>query len=307
MANYPWTLEKYKGQNTRHTCPYCGRKKEFTLYVYTDTGEPINEKVGMCNRLSNCGAHVKPKEYFQSNGGIPERLKTFEYTKEKQLPISYISTDIFKKTLLDVEGTIKANSFVSYLSTKFSFEQIAKLLSDYKLGTAKDTSCIFWQIDGLNRVRTGKIIRYENGHRVKKEGEGPVNWVHKKIKLKDFNLTQCPFGTHLLSKDFNKIVCVVEAEKTACIASMVFPQYTWVSVGGKGLITENTITDRLSFLGGRDVVLVPDMGCAEVWGKACEVAVKSRIFKSVSVLDFLEQQVDTFADGDDLADFLLKH
>jgi hypothetical protein len=60
-------------------------------------------------------------------------------------------------------------------------------------------------------------------------------------------------------------------------------------------------------LGGRDVVLVPDVGCAEVWGKACEVAVKSRIFKSMSVLDFLEQQVDTFADGEDLADFLLKH
>ena len=72
------------------------------------------------------------------------------------------------------------------------------MVDDYKIGTAKDTSCIFWQIDSLKRVRTGKLIRYANGHRYK--GNGGTNWAHSKLKLEGFNLSQVVFGAHLINK-----------------------------------------------------------------------------------------------------------
>ena len=60
-------LEKYKGKTTRHTCPECGMKESFTLYIDANTNNPINSKVGKCNRESKCGYHYTPKQFFIDN------------------------------------------------------------------------------------------------------------------------------------------------------------------------------------------------------------------------------------------------
>ena len=50
------------------TCPDCGRKGKFSPYIDTVTMQPVDDKrCGRCSRLSNCGYHLPPKEWFKDN------------------------------------------------------------------------------------------------------------------------------------------------------------------------------------------------------------------------------------------------
>ena len=63
MSNY--SLQKYKGTATRHTCPNCGDKRSFTCYV-DESGMPLHPSVGRCNHESSCGYHYTPWEYNEN-------------------------------------------------------------------------------------------------------------------------------------------------------------------------------------------------------------------------------------------------
>ena len=71
----PPYLQPYKGKATRHTCPACGAKESFTLYINGETNEHINSKVGKCNRESKCGYHYTPKQFFIDNPELNETTK----------------------------------------------------------------------------------------------------------------------------------------------------------------------------------------------------------------------------------------
>lgn len=47
----------------------------------------------------------------------------------------------------------------------------------------------------------------------------------------DFHLKQCLFGEHRIQASTGPI-CIVESEKTAIIASIYFPNATFVATGG---------------------------------------------------------------------------
>ena len=63
MSEHTYHLQKYAGTSTRHTCPQCGHKGEFTYYV-DERNVPIDESCGRCNR-ERCGYHLTPSEYFK--------------------------------------------------------------------------------------------------------------------------------------------------------------------------------------------------------------------------------------------------
>ena len=45
------------------TCPSCGRRGKFSPYIDTVTMRPVDDRqCGRCNRLSNCGYHLPPRE-----------------------------------------------------------------------------------------------------------------------------------------------------------------------------------------------------------------------------------------------------
>ena len=45
------------------TCPDCGRRGKFSPYIDTATMRPVDDRTcGRCNRLSNCGYHLPPRE-----------------------------------------------------------------------------------------------------------------------------------------------------------------------------------------------------------------------------------------------------
>src|SRR5690606_32102403 len=70
----------------------------------------------------------------------------------------------------------------------------------------------------------------------------------------------CLFGEHLLDPAKQKIVCVVESEKTAAIASFHYPQFDWVACGSNNGLTDgqNGRPDKISPLKGRKVYWLSD-------------------------------------------------
>ena len=105
------------------------------------------------------------------------------------------------------------------------------------------------------------------GHRIKDENQpGRINWLHSVLKRKkklpkDWQLTQCLFGEHLLPRYPDKTVALVESEKTAIICSALMPQYLWLATGGKSGLTP----ERLSALKGRKVIVFPDTDAFKDW------------------------------------------
>lgn len=198
------------------------------------------------------------------------------------------------------------------LGWKWTFEHdthdvpvLKRLMELYAVGATKEKDVIFWQIDINGKVRTGKIMKYgEDGHRIK-EGNG-VNWIHAKMKKEgllpdDWELTQCLFGEHLLnlSNNKDKVVAIVESEKSALIGAACFPQYVWLATGGKSQLS----IDKMKVLAGRTVIMFPDADGFNEWMERA----KRFSFCKVIVSDVLEKNAtdEQKANKIDIADWLL--
>lgn len=301
MNNHRYILEPYKGLNTRYHCPGCQQKdKTFSLYIDTETSQHVHPTVGRCNRETKCGYHLTPKQYFQSNEIAPEASHRIQYNPPKPKPPSYISIDTMQGSLKGYDQ----NNFVKYLFDLFGVEVTNELIDRFKIGTSKhwNGSTVFWQIDTIGRIRAGKIILYieTTGKRVKKCN----TWVHSVLNLVDFELKQCLFGEHLL-KDNTKPVAVVESEKTAIIASIYLPRFTWVAVGGLTFLT----VEKCKALSGRNVVLFPDVKGFDKWNDRMNELSKQMPGTRFKISDLLEKNAsdEEREQGCDIADYLIKY
>lgn len=310
--NYKYILEPYNGMKSRYTCPYCNsNKKTFVRYIDNETGQHLADHVGRCEKLDSCGVHYTPKQYFSDNNISFDKILTNvniqKVIKEpQQKEISFIPVEIFKKSLQpdkDISEISDTNSFIKYLIGLFGVEVTHKIIKKYQIGTSKHWSgaTVFWQMDINNRIRAGKIMLYNaiTGKRIK-EPFNYITWVHKALKIDNFNLQQCFFGEHLLNNSLQP-VAIVESEKTAIIASVYLPQFVWIAAGNK----EGLNKDKCEALKGRTVVLFPDLKAFEKWNE------KAKEFSNIAqftVSDLLETKASE-ADrqkGFDLADYLIK-
>lgn len=299
-----YTLQPYKGMNTRHLCPRCQhRAKTFSIYIDTETQEQLDPAVGRCNRESNCGYHYTPKQYFIDTGAARciytgTRART-QCSVSAPKPVSFVPVEVFKASLKAFEK----NDFAQYLITLFGSVVASELISRYFIGTSKHWpgSTVFWQIDLQGKIRTGKIMLYDpdTGKRIKVPFSH-ITWVHKALKKPAFELQQCLFGAHLL-QDQGKPVALVESEKTAVIASAYLPQFIWLAVGS----LTNFSAERCSILKGRSVFLFPDLNGFEKWNsKAKELSALA----TFTVSDLLEKKAteEERQQGFDLADYLIR-
>ncbi|MDD3971298.1 MAG: DUF6371 domain-containing protein [Clostridia bacterium] len=252
-------------------------------------------------------------QFRSPRSGIPHP----GFSKPKRRPVLFppnhphttpVEFDLIPKKL--VEKSVSSNShFVHFLRHHFNEEQINNAISQYSLGATKNKEVIFWQIDINGKVRTGKIMQYnpETGRRIKHKS-GAINWVHNKLKKSDptffdFKLSQCYFGEHLLRLHPCKPVAIVEAEKTAIIASMLFDNYIWLAAGNLNGIT----AEKSTVLRERDIVLFPDAGCFEKWNKKKE-EIRNEIFCQTDISSLVETLAtpQQSHDGYDIADFILE-
>jgi hypothetical protein len=309
MKNHRYILEPYNGSKSRYTCQRCGKERSFCRYLDTESKEYLSPNVGRCNREVKCGYHYTPKQFFIDH--TPIHFTPIHNYKEKdsvpskaELPTSCIPFEYLEKSL----NHYKSNNLVKYLLNLFGAIETEKVVSQYLVGTSKywDGATTFWQINQKGKIRTGKVMHFDTntGHRTKKP-YSLINWVHKILKLQDYNLVQCFFGEHLLSIHPEKHISIVESEKTALIASIYFPQFVWLATGGKNGCKWTT-WDVCKVLKGRKIILWPDINAYEDWNR--KALTLTKLGYLVVVSDLLEQNAtrEERTSGYDLADFLIR-
>lgn len=328
------SLEKYKGSASRFNCPACGAKKRFTRYIDTETGGYLADHVGRCDRESSCGYHLRPKDFFAENqiqtAWMPRRRlqavtvearrngrsdRVCEARKVKWRP-DFINRQKLIETLKDYDR----NSFVQFLLRLFPFdtEDVEQAVNEYLIGTTRKGDTVFPLIDPKGRVRSAQLMRFDLASGKRKAvrrwidrdtgelKELKVFWLHKELGLADFELEQCLFGEHLLSKYPRRPIAIVEAAKSAVIASIckaVFPDMIWLACGGKSTLNAVKL-DRL----GRDrrIILFPDADGFEKWQAVAKDASNRGL--AVKVSDLIERHATPAekADKFDLADYLIR-
>lgn len=319
MSEHTYHLQKYAGTSTRHTCPQCGHKGEFTYYV-DERNVPIDESCGRCNR-ERCGYHLTPSEYFKAHPAD----KRNEFTTWKQpeppkaIPVSYLPS-----SLLATDTHRDKNNLFRFMSKEFGDVEANRVFDAYRVGTSKHwlymdgLSSVFPQIDSQGRLRRLKVMGYNpiTGKRLKKNdavqlwndkfkkyvldtrSTDRIWWADKPVLNNyNLNLVQCLFGEHLL-KTASRIG-IVESEKSALICSILMPEITWIATGGCNGCkwTESAVFQPLS---GKRVVLYPDAGMLAKWEEKAEILRSSGIDVTVS------QICEELPDNWDVADVLLR-
>ena len=134
---------------------------------------------------------------------------------------------------------------------------------------------------------------HADGHR-----GGYQSWTHVKlirdgVLPQDWQLNQCLFGQHLLTRRPDDHVCIVESEKTALIMAACRPEHLWLATAGSGGLS----AERLHCLQGRRVILFPDSGCYDKW---------SRHMQATTAIHYtISPRLECYAPNTDLADLIL--
>jgi Domain of unknown function (DUF6371) len=280
VSSFPYSLEK--SPKKKGDCPQCGHKGKFRYYEDRN-GDRI-ESAGKCERVNECDYHIKPNQE-QIKGILTQTFKP----KSEPPQIEIIFPD--KELLAKIEGYEKDQSsnfhkFCSSLDIPLSH------LQKWGVATQKnDTVFILRNKD--NKVANTKNFRYlATGKRDKS-----FNSFSLKQPKNDAAKYGIPlFGEHLLDAEKNKIVCVVESEKSAVIVSWFYPDFDFVACGAANGLT----AEKLSVLFGRKIYWLADADKA------------GRDNSSIKNLKAYEQNfevIDLFPDredGFDLADAIIE-
>lgn len=284
MKGYRYQLDE---STKKYSCPVCN-KKRFVRFVDQMSQEYLPIEYGRCDREVSCSYFLSPygdHRFTESviNYNPPEK------PKPKLIPPLHFQNSL---------GNYDRNNFVQYLLSIFDHKTVKNLINTYQIGTSNKLrgGCIFYQIDLKGRARRGKIIVYnpKTGRR------GRIHSVHSLLNIdKKYYPSWRFFGEHLLN-DPNKPVAIVEAEKTAIIASAFFPEFIWLATGMKATLKP----EYAKSLQNRNVILFPDLGAYDDWKKKADELIK---ICSVTISDFLESNADEFEKerGLDLADYLI--
>lgn len=305
-----YALKIYDGPASRITCPSCGRLRCFVPYV-NEAGEILHPSCGRCNHETHCGYHLPPHEFFRLHPELRPstqdwrkdtpsiRANRMAYTQSHKDPDT-LPQDLIMRTVT----TTRPNHFLTFLRQIFPEDKIVFLVQEYYIGLTKEAGTVFYQVDSKGRFRGGKIMTYNpfTGHRIK-DTSVPVDWVHTRLKRsghisKTWTLTQCLFGEHLIRRYPQRLICLVEAEKTAIIAAGFMPEYLWLATGGKTQLGE-----KLDVLRGRHVLAIPDIDAYDTWKQRLQ----SRKDLSIEVSDLLirENAASILGPTADLADWLI--
>ncbi len=292
---------------SRFTCPNCGKPHCFVRYV-DENGAMLHESVGRCNHESSCGYHYTPKQFFADH---PDQKPGPDW-RYQQMPFH---SEAKPKTLCTIPYALVTRSvrfdrdshLITFLRTFLDPFIIESLIDEYQIGVTKSQGTIFFQVDAQGRCRTGKIMLYnpEDGHRIKDpDVPSRITWVHSVMKQagmlpKEWELTQCLFGEHLLAAHPDKPVALVESEKTAVICAGLMPKYLWLATGGKSQLNP----ERLAVLTNRKVIAFPDVDAFDEWSRKLS---DSTLDITVSPLLQQEATPEDLANHIDIADWLIR-
>ncbi len=265
----------YHLHGAKHTCPSCGRNT-LQLYIGMDSGEPINDQVGKCDRKYNCAYDYKPKAYFADHPDeLPPAKDGRRYPRpaqESKKPLVTIPKEYVLKSIIP-SAKKGMCSFTDILLQMFQPADVQRVINTYYLGRDRYGATVFWQLDERGMVREGKVMMYnaQTGSRNKESwATGESYWAFSTLQARGIlpkaaSSTKCMFGQHLL-RNVNKTtnVMITESEKNCIFGSLAFPKFTWLAVGSSQDIGKLwKVKDTLAKC--RSVVVVPDADAIPDW------------------------------------------
>ena len=304
VGDFPDVDLKKKGVRYLGLCPFHDDRHKGSFVVYPK---------GNCYKCFSCGAKGGVVDFLMAHEKLsyPDAIRwlgkkysietdmtDFNYTpppprptppplKMLVLPMSMVErtqnaanadTDILIRWIMDMINW-------DYVQRK----RISEVLNDYHVGHGKNGHTIFWQIDEVNNVRTGKMMKYKSdGHR---DREAPWNfdWIHSTLSrhwdAEKHEMTDEPpypyphlynpdrqepcltfFGMHLLNKYPNATVNIVESEKTAMLMAIAYGNHAtqvWMACGGLEMLSRERMKPIIDQ--SRKVVLYPDRDGIAKW------------------------------------------
>lgn len=270
-----------------------------------------------------------------------ERVVTFLFNN----PVNQLTkaADVSRKAVVAIPDEVLAQSLGHYDRNQFAWllrrhfgDTIANdLLKRFNIGTSGrwPGACVFWYIDEQQRIRGGQIKLFdETFHTVTyvvKDGEkrSRTTWVHSSYAQRcneqkipypawliayldernDVQKSPCLFGLpQLVTAPADKPVAIVEAPKTAVVATPYFPGFVWLAVGALSYLN----AERLAPVRDRKIELFPDLskdGSAfDRWNRVAGDLLAQGF--TITVSTYLEDNATEpeRAAGADLADFLLE-
>lgn len=186
---------------------------------------------------------------------------------------------------------------------------LKEVWDNYCVGATTDGKEVFWCFTADNVIRYCKVLDYgTDGHR--RHGNGSCYALHPTITayMKKRGLwadnyepvfKQILYGGHIINDFPDRLVAVVESEKTAVICACLIPTLTWCAVGGKN----NLNAEMLAPCKGHSVLLFPDMDARQEWSDKAQ-QLRTQGF-DIQVLEWW-QGVEDVGDKYDIADVLMR-
>lgn len=330
MNEHKYILEPSGNGRKYHTCPHCGAEK-FTLYIDVDTGLPLADYVGRCERINSCRYHYPPREYFKNL-----TIKNKKIMTEKQAlkeTTSVVKEERVNRRYSKIVDYVK-NALFCFLVTIFGKQKVLAAFQKYDVRTSmlfrKDNKYgavfIMKAKDGLIRQvkemaydpNTGKRVKEEqsvfkydyktNSYQTDNDGLRILYTGKSLMKDYDFENKLCFFGEHLLAGEVSKPIAIVESEKTAIICDICMPDYIWLATGGKNGCkwTTDEVYQVLKDA-NQPIILFPDLNATEDWTEKAEILLAAGL--DVSIYDLEEQEGITEEDkakGLDIGDYLIR-
>lgn len=249
----------------KYTCPSCGYKGKFVVYIDNETKQPVDEtRYGRCDRENNCGYHLAPTQDPQK----AQEAKNFVPRPDPEVVQIFPDDELIKR----ITGRTK-----TCVSPLHRFLNSRTVSNDHllKWGVySEEEKTVYIYRNYEQKICNFKWFQYkEDGHRDKNfdsyslknpKADSPRTPLDAEPKEYVKKYMLCLFGEHLLDKTKQRIVCVVESEKTAAIASFFYPQFDWVACGSNNGLTDgqNGRPDKVSVLVGRKVYWLSDADTA---------------------------------------------
>jgi hypothetical protein len=179
------------------------------------------------------------------------------------------------------------DNLVNWIKTGIQWDyvqqkRIGAVLGQYCVGHGKNGHTIFWQLDELGRLRTGKMMKYKpDGHR-DKEAPWSFDWIHSTLSRIKREGDPWPFpnlynpdtqeakptlfGMHLLKHYRKATIKIVESEKTALLMAIAYGNnelQLWMACGGLEMITRERLQPLIDQR--RRIILYPDRDGIKKW------------------------------------------
>jgi hypothetical protein len=268
----------------------------------------LADNVGICNRVSKCGYHYTPREFFEYKPeASAKRKRAYDFTcsrRSKEVGNDYLKPEHVLATLQDYEH----NPFIRFLLQLFPEDSLVVqyTVSRYLIGTYK-TFTVFPKISRDNKICGAKLMKFnpQTGKRLKGSytiSSLPFELARAGKIPNNFQADNRVFFGEHLTRNNSTPVALVEAEKTAILGSIVCPDFAWLATGSKQFLK----AEKLQRLGTRKFILYPDADGFQEWNRTASEAREAGLDVSLSTLIETYASQEEKAQQYDLADYIIR-